>query len=611
MKVLFHLVIGCALFIGITLTLNTPVLAQARIDAQVMVPKTAGVGCRVGPNGMHIACVAPKGSHSVIFYDGVEQPRFDALLLSTGSPYTMGTPNLPYQIRGDYDGPVVYSPDGEHWAYAARQGDNYVVLLDGKQIDSGPYSPSVFSSTGLVFSPAGNHLYYMISDNIPNNTHMRFMIDGHAEPWSKGLTTILFSPDGNHYVYTGVADDNTTQWTVIDGKQIHYIGDKVQFTDTGHLLSVYYDNDAHVNIMIADGKAVMKALAITQIWISPKGTLTLASIQVNNKPVLTVNRQLVPGTAGLNIRGVYFSPDGQHYAALCNNPTNNTEFILEDGKKGQEYPSINNSAITPMFSPDSTKFLYVAQSGSQNFLVINGDESDGFQDLAPKPVFTPDGKHMAYGLSSFGAPKYTVYVDGKALPVYKDRPGETFNFSLDGSRYAFTYGGFNTLVIDGVDVPNMGVSVWQRIKPDTTMSTFNYLFSPDSKHITYQAQDTTGGQRGLYVDQKLVFKTTMKQIDKIAFTPDSQHLVWTMQIPPDTAVAGPYYHQALYVDGKLAMEYVTSFFDDCLGGWQMQSNGSLLFYTIADDNIKRFSVTPGADTNIASLLAAADTAAKS
>ena len=265
------------------LAISSAVFADAKIDEQIMVPKIAGVGCRVGPNGLHIACVVPKGSHSVIYFDGVEQPRFDALLLPTGSAYTWGTPNVPYVINDNSGGPVVFSPDGTHWAYAARQGDNYVVLKDGQQIDSAPYSPSVFGAGGLMFSPAGNHLYYTITNNTGNYSHMRYMMDGKAEPWSRGgLSTILFSPDGAHYTYTGVADDGTTQWSVIDGKQVPYFGGLVQFTDTGHLLSVYYDDKSHASLLIADGKPVMKANAINQVWISPKGTLTLATIQVNN-----------------------------------------------------------------------------------------------------------------------------------------------------------------------------------------------------------------------------------------------------------------------------------------------------------------------------------------
>jgi len=608
MKKLFGPLIRSMVLIGMALSIGTPVFAQANIKEEVMVPKAAGVGCRVGPNGLHIACVAPKGSHSVIYFDGVEQPRFDALLLPTGSAYIMGPPNMTYSINDNYGGPVVFSPDGTHWAYAARQGDNYIIIKDGQQIDSAPYNPSVFGSGGLMFSPAGNRLYYIICDNTPNNTHLRFMIDGKAEPWSKGLTTILFSPDGAHYTYTGVADDNTTQWSVIDGKQIHYLGDKVQFTDTDHLLSVYYDNDSHTSLLIADGKAVMKANSIPQVWISPKGTLTLAMVQgkPNDPPFLTVNRQLVPGTAGLSIRGVYFSPDGQHYAALCHT-TNNTEFILEDGKKGEEYPSIDDSAMKPMFSPDSSKFLYVAASGSQRFLVTNGDESDGFQTLTPKPVFTPDGQHLAYGTTPFGSQSVTIYVDGKALPVQTGQPRDTFNFSPDGSRYAYTIGN-GTLAIDGVTLSNMYVTNWQSNNPDTTVTTYFYLFSPDSKHIAYIAQDPNGGNRGLWLDQKLVFKTTQTNPDHIAFSSDSQHLFWTLREAPDAVMPGNLYHHTLYVDGKNVKEYQDSFFDSFPGAWKTQDNVTLQFFTIADSNIKRYTVTPGADTNVTTLLASATSA---
>jgi hypothetical protein len=323
---------------------------------------------------------------------------------------------------------------------------------------------------------------------------------------------------------------------------------------------------------------------------------------------LTVNRQLVPGTEGINIRGVYFSPDDKHYAAIAHTP-NNTEYILEDGKKGDNYPSINNSAMTPAFSPDSSKFLYVAQSGQQNFLVTNGDESDGFQTLMPKPVFTPDGRHLAYGTTPYGSQSNTVNVDGKTLPAHNSQIQNSFKFSPDGSRYAYKYDN-GTLVIDGTDVPNMYVTNWQKNNPNTTVTVFNFLFSPDSKHIAYIAQDPNGGKRGLWLDQTLAFKTTQTNPDHIDFSTDSQHLFWTLREAPDAVMPGTMYHHALYVDGKNIKEYQDSFFDALPGAWLTQDNGTLQFYAIADGDIKRFTVTPQADTNISTLMASANPAAQ-
>ena len=148
--------------------------------------------------------------------------------------------------------------------------------------------------------------------------------------------------------------------------------------------------------------------------------------------------------------------------------------------------------------------------------------------------------------------------------------------------------------------------IGKKITLDSTITVYSFLFSPDSKHITYIAQDTNGGKRGLWLDQTLVFKTTQRAAGPcIGFSSDSQHLFWTPREAPDTVLPGNLYHHTLYVDGKNVKEYQDSFFDPMPGAWEIQDNSTLQFYAIADDNIKRFTITPGADTSVTTLLASA------
>ena len=80
------------------------------------------------------------------------------------------------------------------------------------------------------------------------------------------------SPDGAHYAYTGAQNDAAkTKWAVVDGRQVKYFGDILQFTPAGGLLSIERGSD--VQSLILNGKPVIQAVWVGNIWISPAGAL--------------------------------------------------------------------------------------------------------------------------------------------------------------------------------------------------------------------------------------------------------------------------------------------------------------------------------------------------
>ena len=111
---------------------------------------------------------------------------------------------------------------------------------------------------------------------------------------------------------------------------------------------------------------------------------------------------------------MYFSPDGKRYAALCETQAN-SHFMIIDGKRGKEYQGIPNSLAQPNmdfyyrfstgneqataaslqpavpgFTPDSSKFVYVAQQGQRYFMIVEDEESDGYENML-LPTLTPPG----------------------------------------------------------------------------------------------------------------------------------------------------------------------------------------------------------------------------
>jgi hypothetical protein len=582
-----------AMFV-MTLAMAAGLSAEAKVDEQVVGPATRWIGAAVSPHGVHVAVLALKGSRNVVLIDGVEGPPFDQLMDPSGQTYTLRGGDQA-AIWPPKSSPILFSDDGTHCAYFGKIGAEYMAVLDGKEIARGP-AGSDLQMANLSFSPHGKHLFYVESHN--GRSQNRVVMDGKPEPVGAQAPQVVFSPDGEHYAYVGTsaylgafqADAAKNKWNVVDGRQVKYFGDNLQFTAAGHLVSMLNENG--LDTLVLDGKPVMRATNIRPVWASPVGTQVAAVMlpKAGVPSMFTMNGKPIPGTEGVKVKDVYFSPDGKRYAALCVTTTL-TEFMLIDGKKGQEYQSIQSaSPYNPIFTADSSKFFYEAVNSGKWFAIVNNEESDAFTYLWT-PVVGGNAR-FAYSTRDGSGQKVDVVVDGKVLSPSHTRDMANFAFSPDGGHYAFVGGVFGSitndqlLVVDGVDVP--GVSVTQ------VLPSF-FLFSPDGKHIAYFGRVIPENRKGgLWIDSKLVFITDTG--GRVDFTPDSQHLLWIEAVSS---------MNTLYVDGRPSVKFGRSAFDAVLEAREVGADGVLTLLTVKDGAPIRYRVTPSSDTSIGALLGGA------
>jgi hypothetical protein len=600
-----------ALVTGITATS----LAAVKVEEQILLAKTTGAQCAISPFGAHVAAVVAKGSRAAVVYDGVEGPRFDLILNLDGSPSPARNSGRP-----SVGGPVVFSSDGVRYAYAARTGDEYVVMVDGKELARGPWEEPFIAIDPFTFSPTGKHFYFGINFR---NAGYKLQVDDKQGPACYGRTVansqsneaLLFSPDDAHYAYVGQnrQEGPDAKWAVVDGKQVKYFGEDLQFNAHGRLFSVL----THPGVfgtppipgsqtLLIDGKAVLKArYFLHQPWISPSGDHYAVAITPKEGAAsfLTVDGKPMPGTEGLQINGVYFSPDGKRLAVICTPAgSTNGSFVILDAKKGPRYQSIDvNSEPHPMFTPDSSKFVFAANNNGR-FLVINGEESDA--GFSRGPYFAGDGARSAYILSL--ERNQELIVDEKSVfKGYLDQ----FTFSPDGSRYGFLAtqnGQQKILELDGTPYTSFAVGEWTRTPRQGAMERYSYLFSPDCKHVVYLADDPNNEkQRGLWIDKTFVFHSPSNYSGSIlrpTFTPDSRHLFWYDRVAP--SVNEPQGHFQLYVDGEPSIAFPAGVPDlSSAGAWEITPEGVLQFVVINDDAVKRYRVTPSPDKTFTTLLA--------
>src|SRR5258708_5557923 len=127
--------------LGLFCALSVGVSADVKVDEQVMTP-SGWIGAAVSAHGVHVAVLALKGSRNVVLIDGVEGPIFDQLLEGGGRLYNRPL-NVDLAIWPPKSGPIAFSDDGTHCAYLGKVGNQYIAVLDGKEIARGPFGYGV------------------------------------------------------------------------------------------------------------------------------------------------------------------------------------------------------------------------------------------------------------------------------------------------------------------------------------------------------------------------------------------------------------------------------------------------------------------------------------
>lgn len=575
-----------------------------KVEETVMAPLAQGAKFFVSPHGVHIATLENSGSRAVMYYDGVPGPKFDEVIGG-------GT------VTGELG--VAFSPDGKRFAYCGLVGGQMAVMVDGKELQRSSESnlgQLNNNSCQLGFTSNSQHVFLrtqIATSQSTGGSFTRFFFDGKpASLPSAGQINPAFSPDGNHYAYVAVDPADQHKWgLVIDGKMAPYRGGDPQWSaDSQHLYTTILmpapGGRGEVMEAMLDGKTFIRADHIV-LHVAPAGNLVVAEVNAaSNMPqplkFLVVDGKKVPGTEIVNQRGanidqVTISPDGRHFAARFTS-TQNRQYVFLDGKRGQEYQSVDHIA----FTSDSSNVTYTAFANGKPYSIIGDQESDTCLAEQSGPVIDTHGALMIAPMggragticgNTGGAP--TIYMDGKTLRFPNGAlAGTDLRFSPDGQHYAYSagfQGGGLRLIVDGAVQmnSNLGSAGHQRAR---------FVFSPDSQHIAVDClpPNPTGEYAsGVCLDGKYIPGLANPGILRIEFTADSKHLAWAQ---PVTGRQG----FRLFVDGRAVAEA-----DEAMAAtsreawWDMAPDGSLSVLAQDENNLKRITITPSPETSLATL----------
>jgi WD40 repeat protein len=263
--------------------------------------------------------------------------------------------------------------------------------------------------------------------------------------------------------------------------------------------------------------------------------------------------------------------------------------VMADGKKGQDYQSINSEvAFTAEGLP-----VYVATANAKQFVVVGDQELGPYGTVQLQFTRGASGASGAFEATSVagshvgfiaaegsgGTTDRLVVVDGKVL---KGQASSDFAFSPDGSHFAYVDGWpSRAVVLDGT----------QRIAAplvyDPNENPRPFVFSQDGKHIAFgsQGQPNAPG-RAVGIDDG-IFPTDAISSSLITFTPDGRHVLW-MGVHPGGK-------RMIYVDGEPALEVdqPAAPQQSAETWWSMGADGVLTLLAQEGGALKRFRITPG------------------
>lgn len=600
----FRATIGAALVLSLVASARA---AEPKVEETVVGPVGVGGLYVVSQNDARVAYVGAKGTRTVVSVDGVEGPVLDELFngsaanISGAGPVLVHTANPGGKFNGTPSA-VIFSETGSSYAYVGRQGNEYVVIHNGKEIGRGSRNDLSMQHSPLGLSPKGNFAFWGEMKTEGGRGQYRLIVNGKAEPWAghQDLKPV-FSPDDKRYAYTaGSVADYQKQMLIVDGKVANYVGHTPQWTaDSKILLTI-----APGNVVLVDGKpGAYTGIQLEKIVPSTVGSrfaVIMRKRLVNYEGVgtLYLDGKEVPGTDGA--MDISFSPDGKHYALRCKNAEARSFFVIIDGKKGNEYQNVSDKFS---WSPDSSKVVYQIGSSGRNFVVVNTEEIAVAMvgSLSRDPiVFPKTGSRYAFSSTDGSNRQHLTIVNGQnVLPPGLAPNGDSFDFSDDGSRYAFAVmpvGRSDSagLVIDGKHTNDLLVSGFTGtgwINP-----TRNTLFkwSPHGKYLARVARKPDNTAAGLYINDRLAYPSTL-QVSHPTFTPDGEHLYW---IGAEKFPDRPQLYYVVYADGRPIMKRDADGFLGYKEAWSVDAKGVLTFVAAVGNVVKRFRITPSPDLNI-------------
>jgi hypothetical protein len=361
------------------------------------------------PDSQRLAYAAQQGEQWLVVVDGEPGQLFDGI------------------------GGVIFSPNGRRVAYSAQQQGQWLVVLDNQQ---GPVFDELKAGS-LRFGPNSQRLAY-IGQRRPS---VHAVIDGQVGPAYEAIAALILSDDGERVGYIGRGEEG--QHLVMNGEPGEPFLEVAEFAFGGgdHLAAVVRDESGWR--VVIDGEEGSAFESVFGLRYGPDGTTIAYVVRDHGRERVVVGSREEPAFDLILPESVTFAPVGDRIAYVA--VSDEDMFVVVDGEPGPQLDRVGR----PVFSSSGERLAYSGERGGQGVVVIDGRVIDDFP-WAGNPVFSPDGTRLAFlarqsdrmlVLDHSGLYAFDVIVDGSLV------------FADDSQHFACLAGSFEErelrLVVNG------------------------------------------------------------------------------------------------------------------------------------------------------------------
>lgn len=378
---------------------------------------------RFSENGRGVAYISAVRDGSRLVFNGKpgqiyrEITDFKLALSPSGSGHTYAAKKgdawfmvVDGKEYGPYEnvGPPVYSPDNKHIAYEVQKKGKWQIAVDHTKFS--PAYGSFFEKP--YFNADSSRIAYVINGD--ETGKMRLVISDLDFSKSKQLENnfvyVFQNMDKTHFAGIVRTSDNKIRTVKVDMLRPEIVDEgkvyddlrNAAFGEHGSTLA-YAATERGINMLVINGKEERfpEAAVVGMTVLRPDNTS--AALTMADKEGVFVHQGFVgkssSGDHYEEADGVVYSRDGSKLAFAARN--GKSWFLVVNGKKS---PVSFDKIVSVQFVPDGSKVVFRARKADKRLIAVADamtgsiiKEYQGYERVF-EPVFTPDGKSIAYGV---------------------------------------------------------------------------------------------------------------------------------------------------------------------------------------------------------------------
>lgn len=374
---------------------------------------------------------------------------------------------------------IIFSESGKGVAYVAGKGEEFYVVHNNNR---GKLYPAVAT---VVLSPDGRHAAY---GAVPDSKEGKWcmVVDGKEEGRYDTVLTPLFSPDGQHRVYQ--AKIGAKWYMVVDGKLnggtvASYTTPEFSADSTSIVYVEAAASNSQMKLIVSNmafGRESVKMSIGDLLFVTNRWRSRIAAAQVvdgkfriilfnftapdvvHEGPLYNVIERLTLSSDGLSV--CYCALQGRKRLMVLDDKEEvlpeghlpelpvirpdhkgvgaillaKNRYFLHQAFLGTQQEKKDYDEAANLSYGAEGNYAYAARNGKDWFVVVNGSQGPTF-DRVVDPLFSPDGKHVAYRARKDGK-RFVVVADlsGKTVRVHPpyEQVLET-RFTADGKHVAY------------------------------------------------------------------------------------------------------------------------------------------------------------------------------